>query len=168
MPYKKGPYGTLRYYNGSTGRYENNPMLLTNSIKKKKSYQQKEQERKDEIEYLARKSSDKNLYEVYKMLEKINPGTTRHVNYKYFDKISGKEREFDIITTKAIYEIKSGSRGRHVKQFLSQIEIAKRIGKDHVVYSPGISNYQVKHLRKMGINVYNNFAQLEEMEKKRK
>ena len=48
------------------------------------------------------------------------------------------------------------------------MEIAKNLGKDHVVYSPGITDYQVKHLRKIGIKAYNKIKDLEEMEKNRK
>ena len=168
MPYKKGPNGTLRYYDSSTGKYCNDPAFSIKPTIHKKSVEQKEKERREILEHLAQKSKDAHLYEIYSLLEKIHPGTTRHINSVYFDKTTRKQRELDIITSKAIYEIKSGKRGRHLKQFLSQMEIAKNLGKDHVVYSPGITDYQVKHLRKIGIKAYNKIKDLEEMEKNRK
>jgi len=169
MPYKKGPNNTLRFYSKSTGRYCNDPrteIIIDN--KKETSYIEKEKLRRETLFNIAKKSKDVNLFEIYEILESINPGCVRHVNSHYYDKASQKNREFDIITSKAIYEIKHGRGKHHFNQFLSQIKVAKSLNKDHVVFSPGSTNYQIKCMRRMGINAFNKIEELFESEKKRK
>jgi len=168
MPYKKGPNGTKRYYSAENGRYCSDPMFQNNWQLSKKTSYQSERERREIIFNLAQKSTDKYLFDIYQELERINPGTTTHVNFTYTEGRTGKKRELDIITKKAIYEIKSGKRGRSVKQFTSQKLLAKKIGKDHVVFSPKITDYQVKCLRRMDFKVYNKLEEFIEEEEKRK
>ena len=166
--YKKGPHNTLRAYDSHNGQYVNDFSKFASAPKIKISSKEKEELRKEEVYQSANKSKDKNVFETYLILEGLRPGCVKHINCKVLDKFNKKERELDIVTDKAIYEVKSGKAKHRYKQYSRQKKYAQYINKDHVVFSPGSSNTQIKILRRMGINIYNDINEFIEMEKKRK
>ena len=168
IKFKKGPHNTLRAYDAHSGKYVDGFAIMTPRPKIKKSSQEKEALRQEEVYNSAKNSKDEYLFDVYLILEEINPGCVRHINFDVFDKHINNFREIDIITTKAIYEIKSSTYGRYTKQYLSQMKFAKSLHKDHVVFSPKSTKAQITALRKNGINIYNDINEFIEMEKKRK
>ena len=169
MPYKKGPNGTLRYYDSSTGKYCNDPNSIFNfkPLVIKKSFQELEKERRQGLVYQAKRSRDKYLFEVYSALEQKCPGCVRHINAKVYDRNIGNTREIDIITTKGIYEIKSGKVKHRFKQFVRQNELANNLKKKYYLYCPDISSHKIALLAKKGIRVYKTIKELIESEVKK-
>lgn len=169
MPLKRGPNNTERYYDSSTGRYCKSPLFSHEfNLDKKRTFKEREQERIEALRQQAINSKDKNLFEIYTLLEKNRPGCVQHINTLVFDRNLRNVREIDIITNKAVYEIKSGKAKHKLKQFDAQKKLAKSRNKDYVVYSPGSSNYQIECLRKRGIRAYNNIKDVLQIEEKRK
>ncbi len=165
MPYKRGPNNTLRYYSKKSGKYCKDPQFNITPIKQKLSGKEKEQLRRENIFQQAQRSKDKNLFLVFSFLEGIDPGCVKHVNCFYCSNKTSKIREFDIITSRSIYEVKSGFARHKTKQYLAQIEVAKDLNKDHVVYSPGSTDYQVKCMRAEGIKIFNKFDEFKDYER---
>jgi len=164
MPIKNGPYGTTRYYDASNGRYckysvDNSFNEFLNNFKNSKH---------TEIYIKASNSKDKNLFEVYSLLEELKPGCVLDVNCTIFDKNIHAYREIDIITCKAIIEVKSGKAKHHTKQFLSQLKLASTMNKDYILFTPGSGNHQIEFLKKLGIIVVKNLEELEKIIRSKK
>ncbi len=169
MPLKKGPNNTERHYDPATGRYCRNPLFQNITWpKEKKSFQEREKERMDALMRQAIKSKDKHLYELYVKLESVNPGTTQHINATIYDRNLKNVREIDIITKRAVYEVKSGKAKHKLKQFLAQKSLAESRKKQYVVYSPESGKHQIEALKRHGIQVYNNIEDVLRIEVKHK
>lgn len=108
------------------------------------------------------------MFEIYSIIEKISPGSVTHINHKYYDKETNKYREFDIMSKTTIYEIKSGKARHKYKQYSAQKNIADRLKKNYVVFSPNSSNYQINVLKKCGINIFNDIENFVDNERKKK
>lgn len=167
MPIKAGPNGTTRHYDSRTGRYCSG-FSIPQTTKNKKTFAEKEKERIQNLANKAENSKDKNIFEIYSLLEQLRPGSVRHINEVLRDQVSKKDREIDIITDKCVYEIKSGKAKHKVKQFNAQLEFAKGRNKDYVIYSPGSGKHQVDVLKSKGFNVFTSIDDLIKYERKRK
>lgn len=169
MPYKKGPNGTIRYYRKSDGRYCDNPSVLQNfNIKPKTTGSEREEKRILNLFKQAQNSKDKNLFEIYTLLENNEPGSVQHINCSYFYKKDKKEYEIDIITKRAFYEIKGGKAKHKYKQYCKQKEIATSLKKDHIVFSPNSGTHQINVLRSKGIKIFNDINDFINYERNKK
>ena len=168
MPYKKGPNGTLRYYNSSTGRYADAPNTLISNIPKKKRMTGEERTKlKEENLYNhAINSKDKYVQDVFNFLETNEPGNIILVNEKIYHKKINGTREIDIMTKSSIIEVKSGKVRHRTSQFLDQQDFAKDYKKSHIVYAPDITDKKFNELKTKGINVVRNKNELLERNKK--
>lgn len=165
MPYKKGPNGTLRAYSSSNGRYTKMSIdqilqQLCNTESKKKSGREKQRERIENLLSRARHSKDEGIYDLCLFIESNKPGTLKHVNENLYDKRLCDTREVDIVTSKAIIEVKSRTAKHALKQFLAQKQLSEDFGKKYYVYAPNISDARYNEYTKQGITVIRTKEQL--------
>lgn len=152
MPYKKGPNGSLRFYDSRTGRYASSFANIQFS-KKKMSKEEKKLIKKESLFNHAAKTKDKYVYDLFLELEKMKPNCVIIVNEKVYHKKIGKPREIDIMTDKFIIEVKSGKAKHRSSQFISQQDLASNLDKKHIVYAPDISDKKYNELKQKGIIV---------------
>lgn len=164
MALKKGPYGTLRRYSHSNGRYiryEDRPPIRKK--KKGRGKEMAEQKRKCLLNR-ARSSHDPYIYDVCLALEKSYPYCLQHVNDIIFDKSTRKGREIDIVTNKSIIEVKSGNVHKCLKQFLAQKQLASSLKRKHIVYAPDILKAAKAEYERHGVRIATTIEELIRME----
>ena len=155
MPYKRGPNGTLRFYNNSTGRYESDPNeAISNHINKRKiTCEERFKLKRENLYNHAINTRDSYVLDVFYFLEEHEPGNVILVNEKVYHKKIKGTREIDIMTKNSIIEVKSGKVRHKTKQFLEQQDLANNHKKTHVVYAPDITDRKYAELKAKGINV---------------
>ena len=167
MPYKKGPNGTLRLYNSSTGRYESSPNIFYNTDNKKRLTNEEKQKLKREMLYNhVNNANDKYVKEIFTFIEANEPGNVILANEKIYHKKINGTREIDIMTKNSIIEVKSGKVRHKTKQFFEQQDLAKDYRKSHIVYAPDITDKKYYELKSKGINVVRDKSELLERNKK--
>ena len=156
MPTKKGAGGRQQNYNARTGRYEK--IDYANLYYKPPSKKEKDEKRRElkqeELFNRAKNSRDELVFEVFCEIEKALPYHVQFVNEKKFDPFINDNREFDIITTKCIIEVKSGTNGRKlVKQFSGQKRYAEYKNRKHIVFAPNLPTMAIINFKKLGFNI---------------
>ena len=161
MPLKRNKAGKLQYYDSHTGRYGHmSPdvklKLLLDKFKQdvrnqKLSKRERIEQARYALEARARNSSDKYLFDVFKVIDSNFNHCVQDVNRSYFDENINRYRELDIVTKHTIIEIKSGNAKKKSKQLLGQRQYAIARNKAHIVYAPEISHATKREYAKMGL-----------------
>ena len=163
MPLKRNKSGRLQAYDPRTGRYSHmtqadfETLLGFNKVKNKIP---KKDRLYNSLYAKAHNSKDPLVTEVFDILEQIFPYCVRDVNSHRFDKNINKYREFDIITSKTIIEVKSGAATHRAKQLLGQKRFAEERQKAHIVYAPNISRATKIEYNKIGLCITSSVSEL--------
>ena len=140
MPMKKGAGGRQQSYD-SRGRYVSSQIMTTPpefKKTKKEKVERTELLRRTSLMNRAYKSKDAFLLDAYLAIESEFPGEVIAVNDMRFDANIGRMREFDIITKKCIFEVKSKQVRRKLTQLQQQKLYAESRNKKHIVFAPEI------------------------------
>lgn len=166
MPFKKGPHGTLRYYNASNGRFSRYSVAPVKKTKKHKGRGKEMADRKrQELLNRANNSTDPYIKEVSEALDSAIPYCLQHINEQIYNKKTKRPQEIDIITKNLVIEVKTGNGKKKLRQFLNQMDISKDIKRTHVVYAPSMKNGARQEYEKHGIKIVSTIEELIQMEK---
>ena len=132
MPTKKGAGGRQQNYDPHTGRFAKTDYakLCYTPPSRREKAKKREAARREVLYNRANNSNDDYLFEVYTHIEQELPGSVQFINEKFYDTLSMKKRELDIVTRKCIIEVK----GKKVRSCLSQFLEQKRFA-ENLYYS---------------------------------